>query len=138
MRIFVSLMIVLMAVWTLFVGISAAQEGSLERQKAKIVSRVYQLTYGAEEMCKRYSPQESNQVSEAVAKFKNTYPELMKLVKESPYLDKAKKRMSILIDRMEKNPEDTECLAAYNMLQQCTDTESGKQDILKTIAELKK
>lgn len=69
----------------LTISLAAAEDAPIDKQKAKIVSRVYQLTYGADALCKRFSPQESAQASSAVIRFKKAYPELMMLVEQSQY-----------------------------------------------------
>ena len=117
---------------------SLAQDTNLDRNKAKIVLRVYQLTYGADEMCKRYSPEKSSQVSAEVMKFKKMYPELMNLVENSPYFDQVKKQMSQLIDSMSNTPQYADCPALLYMLHQFTESESGKEGIKDIVAQLKK
>jgi len=133
-----SLIAVLLLGSFIFAGILSAQDNGIDRQKAKIVFRVYDITYGTEKICKRHSSQKSEQVSKAVAKFKNTYPELMKLVEQSPYLNRAKKLISEEIESIGKNPEYDVCGSRLGLIQELTDTESGRKMVLDTIAELKK
>ncbi len=143
---FLSCITVMVLGLTIFAGIASARDDeqgdATDKRKAVIVSRIYQLTYGADAMCKLYSPRESAQVSAAVVRFRNTYPELMQLVEQSPYFDRAKRRFSEMVEIMSEsasqNPREAECQASLYTLQQSVDTENGRQGILDTIAELKK
>jgi len=123
-------------------SVAAAQDAPVDRQKAKIVSRVYQLTFGADAICKRFSPQESAEVSLAVIRFKKAYPELMMLVEQSLYLEPAKIRFTGMMERMaesaSKDPRKAGCQESLILLNQSIDTENGKQGILDTIVQLKK
>jgi hypothetical protein len=124
------------------ISAATAQDTPIDKQKAKIVSRVYQLTYGADAICKRFSPQESDQVSSAVIRFKNTYPELMMLVDQSSYLERAQNHFAGLMERIaksaSKNPKEAGCQELLILLNQSIDTENGKKGILDIIAQLKK
>jgi len=135
----VSAMIIFGILFT--ISLTAAQDAPIDKQKAKIVSRVYQLTYGADALCKRFSPQESTQVSSAVIRFKKAYPELMMLVEQSPYFEPAKSRFTAKMERIaesaSKDPRKAGCQESLILLNQFIDTASGKDGILDTIAQLK-
>jgi hypothetical protein len=62
----------------------------------------------------------------------------MKLVEQSPYLNRAKKLISEEIESIGKNPEYDVCGSRLGLIQELTDTESGRKMVLDTIAELKK
>ena len=116
---------------------SIAQEGNANRNKEKVTSRVYQLVYGTEEMCNHFSPAKSQQVSAAIEEFEKAYPDLITLLKEPPYFERSKRHMTELIEIASKNPEIANCDGLLAILKQLTSTESGKQAIQETIAELK-
>jgi hypothetical protein len=114
----------------------------IDKRKAQIVSRFYEATYGADSMCKRFSPQESPQVSNAVKRFKEVYPEIMQLVDQSPYLDRARLNFETLMEKMaeraSKNPKEAACQEALYILQQSVETKSGRDAVLNSIMEFKK
>lgn len=122
--------------------VTTAQDAPIDREKAKIVSRVYQATYGAEVMCKRFSPQESAQVSAAVLRFKMAYPELMALVEQSSYFEPAKNRFIVKMEKMAASalmePRKAGCQEALTLLNQFLDTANGKEGIMDVITQLKK
>lgn len=123
-------------------GVAAAADTPVDKQKAKIVSRVYQLTYGADALCKRFSPQESAQVGSAVIRFKKAYPELMILVDESQYFEPAKSRFIAKMERIAESasndPQKRVCQESLALLNQFIDTASGREGILDIVAQLKK
>jgi hypothetical protein len=120
-----------------FVTVSLAQDSNVERDKARIVKWICAITYGAEEI-KCYSPQKSEQLLAAVAKFKKSYPELMNLVQKSPYWDEAKKALSNIFDSAKEREYDNDCQFLLNTLQEFTETESGRKGVVDIIAQLKK
>lgn len=124
------------------ISVAAAQDAPIDKQKAKIVSRVYQLTYGADALCKRFSSQESAQVSSAVIRFKKAYPELMMLVEQSPYFEPAKSRFAEKLERIAESasndPRKAVCQESLILLNQFIDTANGKEGILDVITQLKK
>lgn len=122
--------------------VTAAQDAPIDKQKAKIVSRVYQATYGADALCKRFSLQESAQVSSAVIRFKKAYPELMMLVEQSPYFEPAKNRFAGKMERIAESasndPRKAGCQESVILLNQFLDPANGKEAILDIITQLKK
>lgn len=66
----------------------AQAAAEVERQKAHVVSRLYQVTYGAEERCR---PQRGViGLGKALDQFNSAFPELMRLIDGSPYLPPAR------------------------------------------------
>jgi hypothetical protein len=120
----------------LFVGSAVAQESSVIKNKEKTVYKVYQLAYGVEELCNRFSPEKAQQVSVAVGKFKNTYPKLVSLIDKSPYLEQSKKQMSEFISATTKNPELADCDGSLEILKELTDSETGRQAIAEATKDL--
>ena len=66
-------------------------QSDTERQKAHVVSRLYQATYGAEDRCKP-SKLASLEFGKAFNQFSVAYPELIRLLKASPHLTTAKEQ----------------------------------------------
>ena len=72
----------------LFESISDAQDiakNGVDAQKAKVVSRLYQATLGANERCKKAAPDASKEFQSELARFNLANANLMKLVRQSPY-----------------------------------------------------
>lgn len=69
--------------------LALAQEAApTEGQKAKVVSRVYQATYGAQLRCGASPEWETH--GKTLERFRSTYPELIQLVDSSPFFPVAK------------------------------------------------
>lgn len=123
--------------WLLLLSISHAGQpiADQERQKAHIVSRMYQATYGAQKQCINYKD-EVAKLDKAIEQFRNAYPELMRLVDSSPYLPQAKEEFNATM----RSPGDQlpveECLYIGNMLQQWVDNPDGQNianDMIETL-----
>jgi hypothetical protein len=119
-----------------FVGSAMAQVSSVTKNKEKTVYRAYQLAYGVEALCNRFSPEKSQQVSVVVGKFKNTYPKLVGLIDKSPYLEQSKKQMAEFMTTTAKNPESADCDGSLDILKELTDSETGRQAIAEATKDL--
>jgi hypothetical protein len=117
-------------------GSAMAQESSVNKDKEKIVYRAYQLAYGVEALCNRFSPEKAQQVSVVVGKFKNTYPKLVSQIDKSPYLEQSKKQMSEFIEATTKKPELADCDGSLDILKELTESETGRQAIAEATRDL--
>lgn len=108
----------------------ADTQSDSERQKAHVVSRLFQVTYGAQQHCAA-SPEKSAAVTTAVDQFRATYPELLSLVDSSPYLPRFQENFKkFLADPARQASGEAlvkECQSLEYMLRQLLDTPGGKQ-----------
>ena len=99
-----------------------------ERAKAKIVSRMYQATFGAEEYCGKASPEYKKSFDDALKHFITQNAQLVNMIQSSPYYEKA-------IATMESNKNkptgviDNDCKGLAWMLNSLTDTHGGQKAI---------
>ena len=78
---------------TLPIGAHAQRVPDVEKEKAKLVYRLYQATYGAQQRCGASAGHD-----ETLARFRAAYPELVALLDASPYLAQARDRFTALQD----------------------------------------
>ena len=113
----------------------------VEREKAHVVSRLYQATYGAKERC-RPSKEASLSLGKAINQFRLAFPELMRLVDHSPYLPPARDQFKkFLADPSAKvSDEDLvqECQGLESLLLQFVDAPEAKDEMNKYVLLLKK
>jgi hypothetical protein len=64
---------------------STATAQSNDAQTEKLVYRLYSATFGANEFCKKAAPEEWPGFKTQLDRFSTQYPELMKLLRDSPY-----------------------------------------------------
>jgi hypothetical protein len=130
--------ILIQAVSTVAVAQASADA---ERQKAHVVSRLYQATYGAEERC-RPSKEASSSFSKAMDQFRSAFPELMRLIDGSPYLPPARDQFKkFLADPSAKVSDDAliqECRGLEYMLRQFVEAPGGKEAVNEYLQLLKK
>jgi len=74
-------------------GAHAQRVPDVEKDKAKLVYRLYQATYGAQQRCGVSAGH-----GETLARFRAAYPELVGLLDASPYLAQARDRFTALQD----------------------------------------
>jgi hypothetical protein len=102
-----------------------------ERQKAKIVSRTYQMTYGSAERCKQATPAAAAEYQTELTRFVKEHAALMKLVTESPHYAKAREQFARheKADPARDTPEKlaNECTYLASILRSMLDTPDGKQ-----------
>src|SRR4051794_25255571 len=121
----------LLLVVTFAILIQAASAGAIaqapadtERQKAHVVSRLYQATYGAQERC-HSSKEASLSLGKAMDQFRSSFPELIRLIDSSPYLPPAKDQFKkFLSDPSAKVSDEAliqECRGLEYMLRQFVD-----------------
>jgi hypothetical protein len=79
---------------TLPFGAHAQRVPDVEKEKAKLVYRLYQATYGAQQRCGA----SHSSHGETLARFRSAYPELVALLDASPYLAQARDRFTTLLD----------------------------------------
>lgn len=119
----------------------AQASADVEREKTLIVSRLYQSTYGAKERC-RPSKEASLSLGKAIKRFRLAYPELMRLVDQSPYLPTARDQFKqFLADPSAKISDEElvqECQGLESMLLQFVDTPGAKDEMNKFVLLLKK
>lgn len=113
-----------------------------EKQKAKLVSRLYQATYGASKRCERATPEVTSEFKKTLKRYEKENKLLMKLVKQSPYYDKAIKEYAIFYEfnpqRDTKESISQECEFIATVLKADMDTPNGKRDVQNIIEILKK
>jgi hypothetical protein len=104
----------------------------VERQKAHVVSRLYQATYGAELRC-RPSKEASSSFSKAMDQFRSAFPELMRLIDGSPYLPPAREQFNkFLADPSAKVSDEAlieECRGLEYMLRLFIEAPGGKDTV---------
>ncbi len=123
MKTYATLMLVLLSS-----SVTAASLSEIEQQKSRIVKGLYQLTDGALASCPKENSADFN---ETLSLFKQRFPEVMALVKTSPYRPTVK----------QKNIEATvaltqQCLFKQRMLNNMTVTEEGEQTMAKALQTL--
>ncbi|MES2262198.1 MAG: hypothetical protein V4724_27070 [Pseudomonadota bacterium] len=98
----------------------------LERNKAKIVSRLYQASYGPEERCKKSVPAAAAEFSNELQRFSKNNANLISLLTKSPYYDLAKKDYSS--DSADDTPQTLaeECEFYVVLLRSMNETPEGK------------
>jgi hypothetical protein len=111
-------------------------DAALEKLQAKIVARFYQTTYGAKARC---PADYVAQFEATLSRFRDTYPELMQKIDQSPYLDAAKQRYKQDEDAAKSEPQDKltqECLSVQEFLGVLMDTPSGKAAVQSAFNDL--
>jgi hypothetical protein len=110
--------------------VHAQASPDMERQKAHIVSRMYQATYGAQERC-RSAEEASEGLDKAIGQLRGTLPELMTLVDASPYLPQAQAQFKAMHGKapavQDRRSLIEECAAIENLLRQLIETPGGKK-----------
>jgi len=103
----------------------------VERNKAKLVSRLYQATHGASERCKSANPKAAKEFQNELTAFLAANARLMELVIQSPHYVMARERFAKhkVIDPERDTPESlaSECKYLAGLLQSMTNTPEGKK-----------
>lgn len=108
--------------------VTAASLSEQEQQKSRIVKGIYQLTDGALAVCPK---QNAVAFNETLTLFKQRFPEVMQLIKNSPY------RPSEKPTKVEATTALTQqCLFKQRMLNNMIVTEEGKQTMTKALQTL--
>lgn len=116
----------------LFESISDAQDiakNGVDAQKAKVVSRLYQATLGANERCKKAAPDASKEFQSELARFNLANANLMKLVRQSPYYESAHQGFA---EFLKQNPPidspelSSECKGLAWILRSMVDDPAGR------------
>jgi hypothetical protein len=109
-----------------------------EKMKAKVVSRMYQSTYGILEIC---PDEEVDSFKKIIEKFEKTYPEFTKLLNESKYHQYAVDTMAGNIVRERKASEETrmsQCKFGKSITESLINTTDGEKSVNDMLAILKK
>ena len=122
--------------------VNAQSEEARVKRKTHIVSRVYQLVYGGAEICTRLASPDAQAAVAAAARFKDAYPELIRLVEESPYVGIARERNRKMVEDgvayEAKNPQpEPDCKDVIRKLDYSVDDPVGRIQINETIERLK-
>lgn len=97
-----------------------------EKMKSKIVSRMYQATFGANEYCQKALPETRKAFEDTLARFVSKNTKLVKLIEESPYYEQAKATMQS--NKYKKVEDvDNDCKGLNWMLGSMLDTENGQK-----------
>lgn len=105
----------------------------LEKHKYKIVSRIYQATYGQTERCKKAPPEIAVEFQNELTRFVEVNENLMGLVIHSPYYELARQKFAKheVIDPVRDTPEKLgmECDYLAQGLRSLIDTPEGKKSL---------
>ena len=107
-----------------------------EQQKSRIVKGIYQLTDGALALCPKQNEVAFN---ETLTLFKQRFPDVMRLVKNSPYSPATTigSANDFEKEKVEATPILTQqCLFKQRMLNNMIVTEEGKQTMTKALQTL--
>lgn len=109
----------------------------VEKEKRHIVSRMYQATYGMLQIC----PEETaDAFKQSIANFEEAYPELAKLLKESPYHHYAVENMSDIIRREQAGSYESrmgQCSTMMSMIEALVKTPPGQQSANEMLEKLR-
>ena len=139
----INISVVITIIGILFSAHSFAEENAMdnskEREKRKIVSRLYQATYGSIERCKKAAPEEATEFESEFNRFVSENEKLMKLVTQSPYYEYAINSFSkhAAVDPLEDTTESfsAECKYLSSMLHSMSLQKEGRYSI-KEITEI--
>ena len=106
----------------------AADLSEQEQQKSRIVKGLYQLTDGALALCPKENSADFN---ETLLLFKQRFPEVMDLVKSSPYHPTVKQKSVEATAALTQ-----QCLFKQRILNNMTVTEEGEQTMAKALQTL--
>ena len=106
----------------------------------KIVSRLYELTFGASERCRIAPPESAQAFKSEFDRFSAKYPDLLPLLKSSPYYEPSRQQFLRVIASMA--PRDTpqsiatECTALTQLLRAMIDQPEGQKAMREYIEQL--
>jgi hypothetical protein len=116
----------------------AEEVSKVEKDKRKIVSRMYQATYAILEIC---PDREFNSYKKIIDKFERTYPEFTKLLNESPYHQYAVDNMVHDIARERGQSDEirmSQCSFGKYITESLMNTEDGIKSVNNMLETLKK
>lgn len=108
-------------------------KGGLERKKAHVVNRLYQLTDGAMTRCQSATPAAKQEFNAELKRFKKTNKRLMTMMVESPHYANAKvQHAPEPIDPAKDTPESLagNCEFVSMLMRSMLDTEEGRKAAL--------
>lgn len=108
--------------------VTAASLSEQEQQKSRIVKGIYQLTDGALALCPK---ENSVAFNETLTLFKQRFPDVMQLVKNSPYRPADKQ-----VNTESTSALTQQCVFKQRMLNNMIVTEEGKQTMTKALQTL--
>jgi hypothetical protein len=112
-----------------------------ERQKAHLVSRLYQATYGAQKRCSA-SPEGATSIEKSLEIFRSKFPELIRLLDGSPYFGPARDNFQKFLDDPSTKVGDSalllECQSLEYILRSLIDAPGGNEAVAEYIQLLKK
>lgn len=118
------------------------EKSQLEKNKAKIVSRLYQATYGETARCQKAPSDIATEFQKELTRFVELNDKLMKLVVGSPYYDPARQTFSKLatIDPTRDTPQKLgmECKYLAQLLHSMNDSPEGKKAVKEYVDMLSK
>jgi hypothetical protein len=130
-----------MAAAILFLAMSgqahAQTSPDIEKQQKKTVSRLYQLIYETQDRC-RASTQAARRLGKATADFRAAFPELMRLVDQSPHLASAQERSRKELADLKKETSVEDCTMYASFIRQFIDAPNAKEAMAKSVELLKK
>lgn len=105
----------------------------VEKNKAKIASRIYQATYGQTERCKKAPSEIAAEFQNELTRFVEENGMLMKRVVQSPYYEPARQKFSKheVVEPARDTPEKLggECKYFAQLLRSMSDTPGGKKAV---------
>src|SRR5450830_553238 len=139
-----SAIVIVTSLITSFYLLSFAGEPSnisvTERNKAKIVSRLYQATFGSIERCQKATPDAAKEFENELHRFVDLNANLVNLVTQSPHYNDARKKFSHheTMDPARDNPESLagECKYLALLLRSMNDSPDGKNAVKEYEAQL--
>jgi len=106
----------------------------------KIVSRLYQATFGASERCKMAPPESAEEFNTEFNRFSAKYPDLLSLLRSSPYYEPARRHFLQVTASMtvHDTPESlaAECKGVAQLLRAMLDQPEGQKAALEYRARL--
>jgi hypothetical protein len=100
---------------------------------AKMVSRLYQATFGGSERCKMAPPESADEFNAEFDRFNAKYPDLLELVRSSPFYEPARQHFLQLSASMaaRDTPQSlgAECKALAQLLRSMIDQPDGQKAV---------
>jgi hypothetical protein len=116
----------------------AEEISKVEKDKRKIVSRMYQATYAILEIC---PDREVNSYKKIIDKFERTYPEFTKLLNESPYHQYVVDTMKHDIDRERQQSDEirmSQCSFGKSITESLMNSDNGVKSVSDMLETLRK
>jgi hypothetical protein len=102
-----------------------------ETQSQKLIYRLYSATFGADEFCKTASPEAWADFKTQLNRFTAQYPELIKLIRDSPYYAQSQRYFSqkaaVMAARETPQAATGDCRAFTKLLEAMIDDPAGKK-----------